>query len=264
MKTVKIGNIEIGRSSPVFIAGPCVIEDIELLESVAEFLSGLKDEYPIIMKFSYDKANRSSADSFRGPGIEKGVEMIAKIKDKYGLPVLVDVHCRNDVEMIRDVADCIQIPAFLCRQTDLLIAAARTGKAVNIKKGQFMSPWAMALQAEKVLNSSNDQILLTERGTTFGYDELVVDMRAILVMKDKGYPVFFDATHSQQRPPKDNKTTGGRREFIIPLAKAAIAVGAAGIYCEIHPNPEEAKSDRDTQLNFEEFKDLVNEVSKVR
>ncbi len=261
---VKIKNIEIGNGEPVFVAGPCIIEDYDMLQETARFLDSLKRNNRIIMKISYDKANRTSLDSFRGPGLKKGIKFISKIKNKYDIPVLVDVHCKADVEKVSKVADCIQIPAFLCRQTDLLIAAARTGKPVNIKKGQFMSPWAMNFQAEKILKTSNSGIILTERGTSFGYDELIVDMRSILIMKKNGYPVLFDATHSQQTPPTEGVATGGRKEFIIPLAKAAVAVDADGIYCEIHPDPENAKSDRETQLNFSEFEKLLYEVSLMK
>lgn len=265
MSKVKIRDVEIGGGKePVFVAGQCVIEDFDMLEETAQFLDSLKKKNKIIMKFSYDKANRTSLDSFRGPGLEKGIEMISRIKDKYSLPILVDVHCKNDVKRVSEVADCIQIPAFLCRQTDLLVAAARTGKPVNIKKGQFMSPWAMSLQAEKILKNSNTQIILTERGTSFGYGELIVDIRSILIMKENGYPVLFDATHSQQQPPTEGITTSGRKKFIIPLARAAVAVGVDGIYCEIHPEPENAKSDRETQLCFDEFEELLHEVSKVQ
>ncbi|MFH1414710.1 MAG: 3-deoxy-8-phosphooctulonate synthase [Elusimicrobiota bacterium] len=264
MNKVKIGNIEIGeRKDPVFIAGPCVIEDYEMFDKTARFLNSLAVRDRVILKCSYDKANRTSAEAFRGPGLEKGMSMISEIKNRYGLPVLADVHCRQDVDIVAGTVDCIQVPAFLCRQTDLLLAAANTGKPVNIKKGQFMSPWAMRYQAEKIINAGNSQVLLTERGSTFGYDELIVDMRSILIMRREGIPVLFDATHSQQRPPTDIDSTGGRKEFIIPLARAAAAAGADGIYCEIHPDPENAKSDSGTQLGFGEFEELVYEVSRV-
>lgn len=264
---VMIRNIRIGDGyEPVFIAGPCVIENISMLEETADFLEGLNRFCKVIMKISYDKANRTSGGSFRGPGLEKGIKMIAKVRDKYELPILVDVHCRNDIKQISDYCDVIQIPAFLCRQTDLLIEAAKTGMPVNIKKGQFMSPWSMHCQVEKITKLFPDaKVILTERGTSFGYGELIVDFRSIIIMKQEGTPVFFDATHSQQCPPAgSNKTTAGRKEFIIPLAKAARSVGADGIYCEIHPNPELAKSDRETQLSFSEFEVLVNEVSKMQ
>jgi 2-dehydro-3-deoxyphosphooctonate aldolase (KDO 8-P synthase) len=264
LKIVKIKDIEIGDGgSPVFVAGLCSMEEPALLEEAAKLLSELKDQYRIIMKFSYDKANRTSLDSYRGPGLDKGIEIIGDIKSRYDLPILVDVHCSHDVDKAAEVADCLQIPAFLCRQTDLVVAAAKTGKPVNVKKGQFLSPWAMTKQAEKILKSGNDQVILTERGSSFGYNELVVDMRSIIIMRDNGYPVLFDASHAQQQPPTDSDTTGGRKEFVLPLAKAARSVGADGIYCEFHPDPANAKSDRGTQLNFEEFKNLLDAVSKV-
>ncbi|MBN2406433.1 MAG: 3-deoxy-8-phosphooctulonate synthase [Elusimicrobia bacterium] len=266
MKKIRIADIDIGQGQPVFVAGPCVIEDRSMVEKTAGFLRGMRDSgRKIIMKLSYDKANRTSIDSFRGPGIKKGMDIISGIKKEYGLPVLVDVHCRADLELVAGTADCIQIPAFLCRQTDLLVEAGKTGRVVNIKKGQFMSPWAMSLQAEKVLKATGAQVILTERGTSFGYGDLVVDMRSLIIMRERGYPVLYDATHSQQSPPAGHGAgeTSGKREFIIPLAKAARSVGADGIYCEIHPDPANAKSDRDTQLDFGEFENLVDEVSKM-
>lgn len=264
---VKIRDIELGvGSETVFVAGPCVIENYEMLNETAEFLWNIKKSRgkKIIMKISYDKANRTSLNSFRGPGLEKGLEMASRIKEKYEIPILIDVHCKNEVSKVAEICDCIQIPAFLCRQTDLLIEAGRSGKPVNIKKGQFMSPWAMGLQARKVSQTSDAQVILTERGTSFGYGELVVDMRSIIIMKNAGYPVLFDATHSQQQPATDKETAGGRKEFILPLAKAAMSVGADGIYCEVHPHPENAGSDKDTQLSFKEFERLIDELSKMQ
>lgn len=260
---VKIKDINIGdNGKPVFIAGPCVIENREMVMEIADFLKGLSLKNKIIFKLSYDKANRTSIDSFRGPGLIDGIKIIREVKNKYDLPLLVDIHCKEDALKVADVADCIQIPAFLCRQTDLLLYAAKTGKPVNIKKGQFMSPWAMTHQVEKIKDIAENKVLLTERGTSFGYNELIVDMRSIIIMKRTGYPVIFDATHSQQQPPAESgSNTKGRKEFIVPLAKAATAVGADGIYAEIHPDPRNAKSDKETQLTFSEFKELVDEVS---
>ncbi|MFC2062171.1 3-deoxy-8-phosphooctulonate synthase [Elusimicrobiota bacterium] len=265
MREVKIKDINVGSGSPVFVAGPCISESLDMLKKTAQLFEDIKEKksVQIIMKISYDKANRTALDSYRGPGLEKGLEMITAIKAEFDLPVIVDIHCKTHVDEVSKVADCIQIPAFLCRQTDLLIAAGSAGKPVNIKKGQFMSPWAMGQQAEKISLTSGAQVLLTERGTSFGYHELVVDMRSIIIMRNSGCPVLFDATHSQQQPPVEHNVTKGRKEFIIPLAKAAMAVGADGIYCEVHPEPEEAESDRDTQLNFKEFEKLIDEVSEV-
>ena len=260
---VKIKDIEIGDGAEIiFIAGPCVIEGYDMFKETAQYLKSFKDK-KIILKASYDKANRTSVHSFRGPGIDDGLKIIRKVVEEFDMPVIVDVHCKGDVGVVSDVCDSIQIPAFLCRQTDLLQEAGYSGKPVNIKKGQFMSPWAMALQVEKVRSTQNKNVLLTERGTSFGYGELVVDMRSIPIMKKLNCPVLFDASHSQQQPPGSQSATGGRKEFIIPLAKAAVAAGADGIYCEVHPSPKDAKSDRDTQLSFKEFEELLGEVSKM-
>ncbi|MEA3506024.1 MAG: 3-deoxy-8-phosphooctulonate synthase [Elusimicrobiota bacterium] len=266
-KNFRIGNIEIkpGRRT-FYIAGPCVIENYEMMKETALFLKEFSEKkgIDIIFKSSYDKANRSSLSSFRGPGISEGLSMIEKIKNEIKLPVLIDVHTPGEVKEAAFVADCLQIPAFLCRQTDLLIAAGVARLPVNIKKGQFMSPEAMELQARKSEKSGSPGIMLTERGTTFGYGDLVVDMRSLIVMKKEGRPVIYDATHSQQQPASGSKVTGGRKEFIIPLAKAAAAVGVSGIYAEVHPDPDSALSDRDTQLSFKEFEELTREVSRVQ
>ncbi|MDA3792591.1 MAG: 3-deoxy-8-phosphooctulonate synthase [Elusimicrobia bacterium] len=266
-KKTKIKNIDVSSSERLFfIAGPCVIENYDMLRETADFLKELarKKGLDIIFKASYDKANRSSLSSFRGPGIKDGLSMLEKIKKETGLPLLVDVHSVAEVSKAAEVADCLQIPAFLCRQTDLLVAAGSTGLPVNIKKGQFMSPRAMNLQAQKVQKSGSSGVILTERGTTFGYGDLVVDMRSLIVMKKNGYPVIYDATHSQQQPATADETTGGRKEFIVPLARAAAATGVNGIYTEVHPSPLNALSDRETQLNFKEYEELTDEVSRVQ
>jgi len=265
IQKAKIKDIVIGSGKPVFIAGPCVIEDYAMAVESAEFLQDFskKKKIKAVFKLSYDKANRTSVSSYRGPGKEEGLKLIAKVRKKISMPVLVDIHCSCDAGEVAKVCDCIQIPAFLSRQTDILTAAGKTGKAVNIKKGQFLSPWAMKFQAEKVKAAGNENVFLTERGTAFGYGELVVDMRSIVIMRESGFPVVFDASHSQQKPPAGEKSSGGSREYVLPLSKAAIAAGADGIYCEIHPDPENAKSDADTQLSFKEFEVLVNEVSKM-
>jgi 2-dehydro-3-deoxyphosphooctonate aldolase (KDO 8-P synthase) len=264
--SVFIKDIEIGGSQPVFIAGPCIIENEDMLDKTAQFLSGLSRDIKVILKCSYDKANRSSSASFRGPGIEKGLEIISRVKEKYSLPVLCDVHCRSDINKLAGTVDCIQIPAFLCRQTDLIEAAAASGKPVNIKKGQFISPYAMGMQADKAMKIHTSKgVMLTERGTFFGYSDLVVDMRSIIIMKETGCPVIFDASHSQQKPPAGNTDeTGGAGEFIVPLAVAARSVGADGIFCEIHPDPANAKSDRGTQLDFDTFTELTERIVAVK
>ncbi len=264
--TVSIGKVEFKKKSAVVAAGPCAMDSPSVVDETASFLSGLKSSgkiSDIIMKFSYDKANRTSRGSFRGPGIDRGLDMVKKAKEKYKLPVLIDVHCRTHVERAASVADCLQIPAFLCRQTDLIEAAASTGKTLNIKKGQFMSPHSMKFQAEKALEAGAPGVILTERGTFFGYGDLVVDMRSILIMKEAGFPVLFDATHSNQSPACAGSRTGGSRKFVFPLVRCAISAGADGLYCEVHPDPEKAKSDRGTQLSFSEFEELLDEMPQM-
>ena len=267
MKPARIAGVEIGgpEPEPVFIAGPCAIESEGSVREIAGFLAGLRSRgAKIVMKLSYDKPNRTSADSYRGPGIKEGLKIIRDVRREWNLPVLVDIHSSEEASQAAREADCLQIPAFLCRQTPLLEAAGKTGLPVNIKKGQFMSPRAMGYQAEKAVKAGAPGIIFTERGFSFGYGDLVVDMRSIVVMKGFGYPVLFDATHSQQSPPSGGAETGGNRQFILPLALAARAAGANGIYCEVHPNPQEAESDRSTQLSFGEFEVLVNEVSMLQ
>lgn len=237
-----------------FIAGPCVIEDEGMVLEVASELKKISEYHnvPVIFKASYDKANRTSVSSFRGPGITEGLKILEKVKIKTGLPLLTDIHHPDEAVRVKDIVDVIQIPAFLCRQTDLLIAAAATGKAVNIKKGQFLSPWDMKNAVEKVESTGNKSIILTERGSMFGYNNLVVDMRAITVMKSFGYPVVFDATHSVQLPGGVGNASGGQREFIIPLSRAAVAAGCRGIFMEVHPEPSNALSDKSTQFPLKE------------
>lgn len=265
MKPVKIGGLPVGSGGPAFIAGPCVIESRELVYEIAEFLSGLAGRgYKIIMKLSYDKANRTSVSSFRGPGIDEGMSIISDVKKRWSLPVITDVHSAEEALQAGDTADAIQIPAFLCRQTSLIQAAGKTGLPVNIKKGQFMSPYSMPHQADKALSAGASGVIFTERGSFFGYGDLVVDMRGIVVMRKAGYPVIFDATHSQQKPASSEEETGGGREFVLPMVRSALAAGADGVFSEIHPRPDEALSDRDTQLNFGLFEELLNEVSQMQ
>ena len=263
---VKIGNLTVGKNGPLFlISGPCVIENKETTLTVARFLQGLAQRLniPVIFKSSYDKANRTSVDSFRGPGLDEGLEILKEVKNTTGLPILSDIHQVSEIEKAVEVLDVIQIPAFLSRQTDLILEAARTRLPLNIKKGQFLSPWDMQQVVLKATSTGNTNILLTERGTFFGYHNLVVDMRSIMVMKNFGYPVVFDATHGVQLPGGRGTSSGGQREFVAPLAKAAVAAGADGIFLEIHPDPDSALSDGPNSLPFEHVESLVAVLKKV-
>ena len=248
-----------------FIAGPCVIESAELLDTVARTLVDINRRLGtnIIFKASFDKANRTSINSFRGPGIDKGLQMLGDIKSKYGLQILTDIHEAWQAEPTGQVADVIQIPAFLCRQTDLLVAAAKTGKTINIKKAQFLAPWDMKNVVTKVEESGNHNIMLCERGTSFGYNTLVVDMTGIVEMKKFGYPVVMDATHSVQKPGGKGNATGGNRAYVEPLAKAAIAAGADALFFEVHPDPDHALSDGPNMVKLDEFEELLKRVIKV-
>jgi 2-dehydro-3-deoxyphosphooctonate aldolase (KDO 8-P synthase) len=232
------------------IAGPCVIEGPALTVRMARKLSALARARRVgfVFKASYDKANRSSIASYRGPGLRKGLEILQRVKDEVGCPVLTDVHCKEDVKSAARIVDILQIPAFLSRQTDLLLACADSGRVVNIKKGQFLAPWDMEHAVRKVESAGSRRILLTERGVSFGYNNLVVDMRALAVMKRWGYPVVYDATHSVQLPGALRGASGGQREFIVPLARAAVALGVAGLFCEVHPAPDRALSDGPNSL----------------
>lgn len=247
------------------IAGPCVIESEELVMSVAKQMKEITDELgiPYVFKASFDKANRTSVDSFRGPGIEKGLEILQKVKDTYGLDICTDIHEPWQAEKAAKVADILQIPAFLCRQTDLLVAAAKTGKCINIKKAQFLAPWDMKNCVEKVRKSGNDNVMLCERGTSFGYNTLVVDMTGLRVMKEFDCPIIFDATHSVQKPGGNGTSTGGNREFVEYLAKAAMAVGVDGLFMETHPDPDHALSDGPNMVPLSEMKELLIKLKKV-
>jgi 2-dehydro-3-deoxyphosphooctonate aldolase (KDO 8-P synthase) len=246
LKEVRVGKLILGAAHPlVLVAGPCVIEDESTTVAIARELVDItrRLEVPFIFKASYDKANRTSGGSYRGPGLEKGLDLLDYIRNRFQVPVLSDVHQLTEIEPASKVLDVLQIPAFLCRQTDLLTAAARTGLTVNIKKGQFLSPGDMRFAVEKVASAGNENILLTERGTTFGYNNLVVDMRAIPIMGLLGYPVIFDATHSVQLPGGGGWVSGGNREFVPVLAKAAVAAGANGLFLEVHFEPDKALCD---------------------
>ena len=262
----KIGNIKIESDGGLFvIAGPCVIETEEICLNIASQLVqiGKKTGVPIIFKASFDKANRSSIKSYRGPGLQKGLEILAKVKQKTSLPLLTDIHEIQQVSAAAKVVDCLQVPAFLCRQTDLLIACGKTGKPVNVKKGQFMSPAEMKNAVEKIRSTGNEKILLTERGTFFGYNRLVNDMTAIPAMKQLGCPVVFDATHSTQQPGGLGNASAGSREMAPVLAKAAIAAGADGLFLEVHTDPENAKSDAASIMPIEWLEKLLIACKKI-
>ena len=263
---ITIGNVNISEKGPFFlIAGPCVIEDEDTTFRVASFLRETADllEVPVFFKSSYDKANRTSFDSYRGPGIEKGLEILQRVREETGLPVLSDVHETKDIETAAGVLDIIQIPAFLCRQTDLIVSAARTGLPINIKKGQFLSPWDMEQAIGKAVSSGNHRLLLTERGTTFGYNNLVVDLRSIAVMKGFGFPVIFDATHSVQLPGGAGNSSGGQREFAEHLSRAAVAAGADGLFMEVHPHPDSALCDGPNSLPLKQVRPLLALLKEI-
>jgi 2-dehydro-3-deoxyphosphooctonate aldolase (KDO 8-P synthase) len=256
---------KIGRDRLFLIGGPCVIESEDMAFEVAGFLKDAcaRLKVPFIFKSSYDKANRTSLRSFRGPGIDKGLKVLADIRDRFRVPVLTDVHTPGEVGPVSEVADVIQIPAFLARQTDLVMAAGRTGKPVNLKKAQFLSPRDMGQVLEKVRETGNDRILLTERGAQFGYNNLVADMRSIAIMSEFGYPVVFDATHSVQLPGAQGASSGGERLFVPILARAAVAAGTHGIFIETHPDPDRALCDGPNSLRLEETGLLLESLIRI-
>lgn len=262
---IKLKDFTIGGNNPlVLIAGPCVVENEEITFQTAETIKNIcaKLGIGLIFKSSFKKANRTSHSSFSTIGSQKALEILNEVKTKFNLPVITDVHSTEDIYMAKDVADVLQIPAFLCRQSDLLYAAGQSNKIVNIKKGQFLSPEDMKYAAEKVESTGNKNIMFTERGTTFGYHNLVVDMRSLVIMKKSGYPVVMDATHSVQMPSSSN-VTGGQPEFIYPLARAAAAVGIDALFLEVHPNPEKALSDAGSQLKLDKLENILIVVKKI-
>lgn len=262
---VKINKIKIGDGNPlVLIAGPCVVENEKITLQTAEAIKKITDELgiPFIFKCSYKKANRTSIHSFSGVHFEKALKILAKVKKEFALPLLTDIHDEREIEHVSHIADVIQIPAFLCRQTDLLVAAGRSGKVVNVKKGQFLAPQDMKHVIEKIEYTKNKKILLTERGSTFGYHNLVVDMRSLQIMREFGYPVIMDATHAVQLPSMGNES-GGERKFIYTLAKAAAAVGIDGLFLEVHPDPLKALSDAASQLPLDMLKKLLITVKQI-
>jgi 2-dehydro-3-deoxyphosphooctonate aldolase (KDO 8-P synthase) len=262
-REIAVGSLKLGGANGLFlIAGPCVIESEAHARSMAERIAAVCADLklPYIFKSSYDKANRTSINSYRGPGMAEGLKILRRIKDDLRLPILTDVHEPAQVAAAAEVADVLQIPAFLCRQTDLLVAAAKSGRVVNIKKGQFLSPAEMKTAVEKVASTGNQKILLTERGTSFGYNNLVVDMRSFPIMRGFGYPVVFDATHSLQLPGGEGKQSGGQPEFIEPLSRAAVAAGVDGLFLEVHDNPPAALSDASNQLPLAQLKPLLQKL----
>lgn len=247
------------------IAGPCVIESEDNAMLIARRIKEISQRLPLdtYFKASFDKANRTSIDSYRGPGIEEGLRILQKVKDTYGLKVTTDIHEAWQAEKVAKVVDMIQIPAFLCRQTDLLVAAAKTGKTINVKKAQFLAPGDMKNVVKKIEKSGNSKIMLCERGTSFGYNNLVVDMTGIVEMKKLGYPVVMDATHSVQKPGGNGDSTGGNRENVEPLAKAAIAVGADALFFEVHPDPDHALSDGPNMIKLEDLEEMLRRILKI-
>jgi 2-dehydro-3-deoxyphosphooctonate aldolase (KDO 8-P synthase) len=264
---ISIGSMQVGGGNPLLlIAGPCVIEDFDTTFRIAEFLRDLTGRLDLnfIFKASYDKANRTSIQSFRGPGPEQGLAVLGEIRDRLHIPVISDVHTVAQVAAAAEVLDVIQIPAFLCRQTDLIVETARTGRPVNIKKGQFLAPWDMANVVAKAASVGNDRILITERGAMFGYNNLVVDFRSFAIMQQTGFPVIFDATHSIQLPGGAGSSSGGQREFAPPLARAAVAVGADGVFMEVHPDPDKALCDGPNSLPLDSVEVLLKELIAIK
>lgn len=264
--TVKVGAIQFGAKHPfVLIAGPCVIENrnstLNIAKAIKEITRDL--DIPFIFKASYDKANRTSFKSYRGPGLVKGLDILQDIKEKVGVSVLSDVHSVEEVQKAAKVLDVLQIPAFLCRQTDLLVSAAKSKKVVNIKKGQFMAPWDMKQVIQKLELSGNKNILLTERGTSFGYNNLVSDFRSLAVMRETGYPVIFDATHSVQQPGGLGASSGGNSEYIPLLARCAVAAGCDGVFMEVHPDPSKALSDGPNSLPLKSLEKVLRELKQI-
>ncbi len=263
---VEILNFKVSNKLPLFlIAGPCSIESKEHAINHAGMIKDICKKLNInfVYKSSFDKANRTSTKSFRGVGLEKGLSILCDVKKSFNLPILTDVHETHQCKEIEKIVDIIQIPAFLCRQTDLLIAAANTKKVINVKKGQFLAPWDMKNVLDKILNNANDQILLTERGTSFGYNTLVSDMRALPQMSSFGYPIVFDATHSVQQPGGLGLTSGGQREFVPTLSRAAVSVGVSGLFIEVHENPDKAPSDGPNMLKMSELEPLLAKLIEI-
>lgn len=263
---MRIGDIVVGNGNPpLIIAGPCVIESEEITFYTAKIMSELCKSLalPFIFKSSYDKANRTSLFSYRGQGIDKGLKILSDVKSRFGVPVISDIHSIEEVKPASEVLDVLQIPAFLCRQTDLIIEASKTGKPVNIKKGQFLAPWDVKNIIEKFTSTGNHNLMITERGTSFGYNNLVVDFRAFPIMHSFGYPVIFDVTHSLQLPGGQGSCSGGQREFAEPLARAAVAVGVDGLFMEVHPEPDKALCDGPNMIRLDEVEGMLTVIKKI-
>jgi 2-dehydro-3-deoxyphosphooctonate aldolase (KDO 8-P synthase) len=266
MKEVRIGEIRIGKGNAlVLIAGPCVIENEEITFTTAQKLKEICDRLGIslIFKSSFDKANRTSGSSFRGPGIDQGLKILSEVKKKFSIPVISDIHAVGEVRPASEVLDALQIPAFLCRQTDLILSSARTGKPVNVKKGQFLAPWDVKHIIEKFTSTGNQNLLLTERGTSFGYNNLIVDFRGFSVIRSFGYPMLFDVTHSLQLPGGEGSSSGGQREFAPSLARAAVAAGVDGLFVEVHPDPMKALSDASTMIPLNGIEELLQQTKTL-
>ncbi|HDZ77212.1 MAG TPA: 3-deoxy-8-phosphooctulonate synthase [Candidatus Omnitrophica bacterium] len=266
-KQIRVKNVKIGGNNPlVLIAGPCVIEDEKSTFEIAKSIKEISSEFniPFIFKASFDKANRSSVKSYRGPGIVKGLKILSNIKKKLGIPITSDVHCLTDIERAKKVLDIIQIPAFLSRQTDLIVAAAGTGKIVNVKKGQFLAPRDVKNIIDKIKSTGNKNILITERGTTFGYNNLVTDMRSFSIIQKLGYPVIYDVTHSVQLPGGAGTSSAGEREFVLPLSRAAVAFGCNGLFLEVHKNPAKALCDGPNSINISTLNKLLKQIKQIQ
>jgi len=265
-KEIRVKNIKIGGKNPlVLIAGPCVIENEKHAMDHAKAIKEIceKEAVPFIFKASYDKANRSSIKSYRGPGIDEGMEILARIKKDLDLPILSDVHCRTEIGKLKDVLDIIQIPALLCRQTDFIIEVAKAAKIVNIKKGQFLAPWDIKNVIEKVESAGNKNIIVTERGTTFGYNNLVSDLRSLQILRESGYPVIYDATHSVQLPGGEGDASSGERRFVPGLSRAAVAMGCDGLFLEVHRDPDKAPCDGPNMITPKTLEKLLKDVKKI-
>jgi len=266
MNPIRISDIAIGVRNPlVLIAGPCVIESESKCLNTAKQIQDIcaKLKIPFIFKSSFDKANRLSIESYRGPGIKKGLEVLAKVKQKLKVPILSDIHCREEIDEAAKVLDIIQIPAFLCRQTDIVVAAAKTGKVVNIKKGQFLAPWDILPIIKKVESTGSKKIIITERGVSFGYNNLVTDLRSLAIMREFGYPVIYDATHSVQIPGGKGSCSGGERQFVTGLSRAAVAFGCDGLFLEVHEDPDKAPCDGPNMVNLKELENLLKQIKKI-
>lgn len=265
-REINIASTKLGSNNPLFIiAGPCVIESEEIAFYTAERLKEIcrRINLPFLFKSSYDKANRTSLSSFRGPGLEKGLRILSDVRSKFDIPVISDIHSVEEVKPASEVLDALQIPAFLCRQTDLILAASKTGKPVNVKKGQFLAPWDVKNIIDKFTSTGNHNLFITERGTSFGYNNLVVDFRGFSIMQAFGYPVIFDVTHSLQLPGGQGSCSDGQREFAEPLARAAVAVGVDGLFIEVHPEPDKALCDGPNMMSLDEVEKILNIVKTI-